>query len=211
MLEDIKDSFSAGAVDTALWDQNPDTPSAVVVVEEGRAIFQKTAVSGGMFRLRSKIKYDCTNSKLSAKITPTTLPPGVQAVVAQFTMSVLGKAGEYPWETEGVVVTVSSPPSGGEWINMTRGIYNGSITPYYINVAYNRTTHKYIRMRFASTLVHLETSTDGKVWTNHGSMQHLMTDMQAKANFEYFNGQGDPAYLDDVNLAPSSGAFLAFF
>jgi len=201
-LEQIQESFSQ-ALDSAKWTIENITAA------NGRGVMQPPQY--GQCNLKSPTTLDASNSSLSAKFTATTLPPGVQALVAQMELSVEGVNDPNRFGLEKVHIQIySAPDQSGEKISLGHNDWNAP-APTYVSLPYNRTQHAYVRMRFAGTLVYLDTSPDGKVWTSRGSIAHRLNNMNVKANVNYFHGEQQPAYVDDINIVPATGAFFQLF
>lgn len=202
-IADLKESFST-TLDPAKW------TATLVTAVSGRGVFQTAAVPNNVATLITPVDYNATGSSLSAKLTPTTLPAGVQAVAAQLEMALIGPYNSEQFGNESIRIQISASPVNGETITLTRSAWSGP-APSYINIPYNRTNHAYARIRISGTDAFMDTSPDGKTWTSHGSIKHLLSTLSVKPRFQYFHQSYDPAYIDDVNLIPSSGAFLQFF
>ena len=202
-IHTIQESFST-PIDPAKWTAN------YISSVNGRGAFSITAV-GQQGELITPANHDITSSSISAKLTPTTLPPGAQAVVAMLEMGVQGPYNSAIFSNESLRVQIYGTPNG-ETIALSHNNWNYSGTSEYVNIAYNRTQHAYVRIRVSGSLAYLDTSPDGRVWTQRGSCNHrLTTPASVKPRFFYIHGEQQPAYIDDINIIPSSGAFMQFF
>ena len=201
-LEQLQESFSQ-PLDSAKW------TITNIVATNGRGVMQPPQYQQS--DLKSPVTFDATNSSLYAKLTPTTLPPGVQALAAQIELSVEGENDPNRYGLEQVRIQIySAPDQSGEKLSLTHNDFNGP-APTYISINYDRTQHAYVRMRFSGTSVFLDTSPDGKNWTSRGSILHRLSNMNVTPKVNYFHGEQQPAYVDDINIIPATGAFFQLF
>lgn len=198
----IQESFST-AIDSSKW-----TASHISSVN-GRGVFSLPQYAQGV--LMTPDNHDMTGSSLSAKLTPTTLPVGVQAVIAQLQMGVQGPNNPSIFSNEELRVQIGGYASG-EQLSLNHNNWNFSGPSEYVTINYNRTQHAYVRIRLSGSLAYLDTSPDGKTWTQRGSCNHrLTTPTSVKPRFFYIHGEQQPAYIDDINIMPGSGNFMQFF
>lgn len=200
-IHTIQETFST-PIDSSKW------IATNVSAVNGRGVFAPPQYQ--QCELITPANHDATASSLSAKLTPTTLPPGVQALVAMLEMSLVGPYNADIFGNESVYVQLySAPDQSGEYITLSHNNWNYN---EYVSIPYNRTTHAYVRMRISGSTAYLDTSPDGRVWTQRGSINHrLTTPASVKPCFSYFHGEQQPAYVDDINIIPSSGQFMQFF
>lgn len=203
-MSEVQETFSA-PLDPAKWS------TVRMLVANGRGVFNVTnSYPDTQAEILTPVTVDASNSTLSARLIPTVLEPGVQAVITQLELGVWGPYNAEQFGNERVSVQISNFGPNGESISLNRSNWSGP-SPSYVTIPYNRTNHAYVRIRFNGTDVHLETSPDGKKWTDHGSIKHTLTTLNVTAGVKYFSGVGDLAYIDDINIIPSGGQFFQFF
>jgi len=198
----IQETFSQ-PIDSAKWS------ATHISAVNGRGVFSLPQYAQGI--LTTPDNHDLTNSSISAKLTPTTLPVGVQAVTAMLQMGVQGPNNPAIHSNEELRVQIIGYQDG-EKISLGHNNWNYSGASEYVTINYNRTLHAYIRIRVSGSLAYLDTSPDGKTWTARGSCNHrLTTPASVKPLFFYIHGEQQPAYIDDINVIPSSSSFMQFF
>lgn len=189
LLETLTDDFSAGTLDTTKW-TNITTGDSVAFINSG--VLQLSCGNTGVPGVRSKDNY--TLGAASSLVAKVVYPPGGFHSVRIFVKCATGTG-----ESQ---ITI---------YNNTLYFFNSTTGQVGGGLAYNSTTHAWLRMRFAvtgtSVTTYYDTSPDGKVWTQRAAgTAQTWNSINCYAQFVVEDGTLVNTTIDNVNPYAATAA-----
>lgn len=206
-METLRDTFGSGSLDTDKWlaisgatvDQNKVKLTAI------KSTFPTTV------GVESKTYYDITESYVVAKL---------EVPVSYFGLANIDfGVNTYPITPPNkAYFSIYNKYVSGEYVYTLAAVValNSQNSLEVATVAYNSTSHAWLRIRESSGTVYWEVSSDGIKWSIvhsqaadfSGVTFKLVCDVTWNNNVTTVSGS---MYLDNVNMPPNPAAFLPFF
>lgn len=174
----LTDNFDDNSLDPTKWVQG----FAVPAVEQNNRIEMPLPASFTTSGLETVYTYD---------------------IISSYVLLEMYNFGEY----FDIILFTSSSSAGAEF-QISSGVmyfylYNNAGTNiYFSSLAYNATTHRWLRIREAAGIVYYETSPDSVTWTTRGQFTYTFTVTDFKAQILAANPSGvaHTTYLDNFNV-----------
>jgi hypothetical protein len=197
-IETLIDPFNQSSLNTGLWTESLAGGATTTYGATGAQVnFPASTTSSTDGHITSNNTYDLTGSSVSVHVIASPSTGSTSSL-----LQVMTDANNYFW-----------------WIKQGTGFYaqrmKAGVGGSVINIGYNSVTHAWWKISESGGTITWWTSPDGVTWTSQATYVHGMTITAMNVRFQgsTFAIVSNPGIFkwNNLNIAPSNGAFFGFF